>query len=155
MSTAAARPGPAGCSISPTSPRATTRQPGGRARRRTHRFYEGCPRAALWSGCARSTRCHTAPACKIVGDPVIPVRSLVEKHLIQNQMFDSRQTSHQSRDQRVFPIYISWYTNGYGRPWTLLDMNPKMGHVHGQFAGSEEVLLPTTDHMVIATFPVK
>ncbi len=26
---------------------------------------EGCPRAAVWSGCARSTGCHTAPACKI------------------------------------------------------------------------------------------
>jgi hypothetical protein len=26
---------------------------------------EGCPRADVWSGCARSTGCHTAPTCKI------------------------------------------------------------------------------------------
>ena len=26
---------------------------------------EGCPRAGVWSGCARSTGCHTAPAHKI------------------------------------------------------------------------------------------
>jgi hypothetical protein len=26
---------------------------------------EGCPRAGVWSGCARSTGCHTAPARKI------------------------------------------------------------------------------------------
>jgi hypothetical protein len=26
---------------------------------------EGCPRADVWSGCARSTGCHTAAACKI------------------------------------------------------------------------------------------
>jgi hypothetical protein len=70
-SIAAAGSGWAGCGISSTSPRATTRQPGGRARRRTHRFVEGCPRAAVWSGCARSTRCHTAPACKIIGDSAV------------------------------------------------------------------------------------
>jgi hypothetical protein len=29
------------------------------------RSVEGCPRAAVWSGCARSTGCHTTPACKI------------------------------------------------------------------------------------------
>ena len=32
-------------------------------------------------------------------------------------------------------IYISWYINGYGRPWAPVDVNPKMRHVHGQFAG--------------------
>nr|MDQ3765213.1 hypothetical protein [Actinomycetota bacterium] len=26
---------------------------------------EGGPRAAVWSGCARSTGCHTTPVCKI------------------------------------------------------------------------------------------
>jgi hypothetical protein len=38
---------------------------------------EGCPRAAVWSGCARPTRCHTAPARKIFSDPVVSLRSLL------------------------------------------------------------------------------
>jgi hypothetical protein len=50
-------------------------------------------------------------------------------------------------------IYISWYINGYGRPWTPLDVNSKIGHVHGQIAGSEGVLLQTTDQMVTAHVP--
>ena len=48
-------------------------------------------------------------------------------------------------DRRASPIYINWYINGYGRPWTPVDVNPKMRHVHGQIAGSEGVLLPTTE----------
>jgi hypothetical protein len=46
---------------------------------------KGCPWAAAWSGCARPTGCHTAPACKI--DDPLPRWSLVEKYLTQNQMF--------------------------------------------------------------------
>ncbi len=38
--------GVAGCGIPPTSRRATTRRPGGRAARGTSRRVEGCPRAA-------------------------------------------------------------------------------------------------------------
>ena len=48
-----------GCGIPSISPRATTRQPGGTARRRTCRLCRGQPRAAVWSGFARSTGCHT------------------------------------------------------------------------------------------------
>jgi hypothetical protein len=44
------RVGWAGCGIPPTSPRATTHQPGGRALRRMLRFYQGgCPRAGVCS----------------------------------------------------------------------------------------------------------
>ena len=53
--------GVAGCGIPPTSRRATTRRPGGRAARGTSRRVEGCPRAAVWSGYARSTGCRTSP----------------------------------------------------------------------------------------------
>ena len=60
-------------------------------------------------------------------------------------MFGNRQTTGQSPRPKSLPIYISWYINGYGRPWTPLDVNPKMRHVHGQFAGSGGVLLPTTE----------
>jgi hypothetical protein len=77
---------------------------------------EGCPRAAVWSGCAKPTRCHTAPACKIIGDPVVSLRSLLAKHLTQNQMFSSRHTAGQSQQPNSLPIYISCYINGYGRP---------------------------------------
>jgi hypothetical protein len=48
--------------------RATTRQPEGRARHGRTGSIESCPRAAVWSGCARSTGCHTTPACKTIGD---------------------------------------------------------------------------------------
>ena len=65
-------------------------------------------------------------------------------------MFGNRQTTGQSPRPKSLPIYISWYINGYGRPWTPLDVNPKMGPVHGQFAGSEGVLHPTTEQKASA-----
>lgn len=84
---------------------------------------------------ARSTRCHTAPACKIINDSVAPARSLVEKHLTQNQMLGSRQTADQRLQPKSFPLYISWYINGYGPPWTSSDGKPRIRPVHGQTAG--------------------
>ena len=52
----------AGCGIPSTSPRATTRRPGGKS---CTRFGDGasraCPRAAAWSGDARSTGCPHEP----------------------------------------------------------------------------------------------
>jgi len=75
----AARPGWAGCGIPSTSLRATTRHPGAEPDDARAGSVEGCPRAAVWSGCARSTRCHTAPTCKIIGDKARPLRSPVEK----------------------------------------------------------------------------
>jgi hypothetical protein len=72
---------------------------------------------------------------------VIVAERPVEKHLTQNQMFGSPQTARQSPRPENVLIYISSYINGYGRPRTPLDVNPKMRHVHGQFAGSGGVLL--------------
>ena len=47
------------CGIPSTSQRATTRRPRGRASRGVSRAVEDCPGAAVWSGYARSTGCHT------------------------------------------------------------------------------------------------
>ena len=44
-----------GCGIPSASPRATTRQPGGRAGHHRCGSVEGCPRAGARSGCARLT----------------------------------------------------------------------------------------------------
>jgi hypothetical protein len=82
-----------------------------------------------------------------------PLRSLEEKHLIQNQMFGSRQTAGQTPPPKSVPIYISWYINDYGRPWTPLDVNPRIRHVHGQIAGTGGVLLMTTDQKVSYSSP--
>jgi hypothetical protein len=49
--------------------------------------------------------------------------------------------------------YINWYINGYGRPWTSVDLNPKMKLDFGQPAGSGEPLHATTDQMVTAHVP--
>ncbi len=51
-----------GCGIPSTSPRATTRLPGGRPGKLGGRLRGCCPRGAAWSGYARSTGCHTAPS---------------------------------------------------------------------------------------------
>ncbi len=58
----AALGGVTGCGIPSISPRATTRRPGGRARRCISVRVEGCPRVAAWSGYARSTGCHSSPS---------------------------------------------------------------------------------------------
>jgi hypothetical protein len=55
-SAAVARPGWTGWGISSTSPRATTRQPGGRARRRTHRLCSGLPPGCRAIGLAPGRR---------------------------------------------------------------------------------------------------
>jgi hypothetical protein len=67
------------------------------------------------------------------------------KQLTGNQMFVSRQTTNQRPPPKAVPIYISCYINEYRRPWTTSDVNPKMGHAHGQIAGPDGVLLPTTE----------
>jgi hypothetical protein len=111
---------------------------------------EGCPWAAAWSGSARPTGCHTGPTCKIcnvIDDPRALLESLVEKHLTQNQMFGSRQAASRRPRPKKHPYLHQLVHHGYGRPWIPLDVNPKMRHVHGQFAGSGGVLLATTDLM--------
>jgi hypothetical protein len=42
-------------------------------------------------------------------------------------MFGSRQTAGQTPPPKSVPIYISWYINDYGRPWTPLDVNQESG----------------------------
>jgi hypothetical protein len=49
----------AGRGIPPTSPRATTRLPGGRPDNPARGEQGCCPRGAAWSGDARTTGCHT------------------------------------------------------------------------------------------------
>ncbi len=51
-----------GWGIPPTSPRATTWGPEGRAHKDTAGRVEGCPRVPTWSGYARLTGCPTAPS---------------------------------------------------------------------------------------------
>jgi hypothetical protein len=60
-------------------------------------------------------------------------------------MFASGQIAGQMLRPKSLPIYISWYINGYGRPWTSSDVNPKIRPVHGQISGTSGVLLATTD----------
>jgi hypothetical protein len=43
------------------------------------------------------------------------------------------------------PAYISWYINGYGRPWTSSDVNPRISSVHGPIAGHGGALPATTE----------
>jgi hypothetical protein len=87
-------------------------------------FVEGCPWAAVWSGCARPTGCHPSPTCKIC-DPTFPLRSLVVKHLTENQVLGGVHTADQSPRPRSALPYINWYINGYGPPWTSSDPNPR------------------------------
>jgi hypothetical protein len=77
-----------------------------------------------------------------------PLRSLGVKHLTHNQMFGSRQTAGPSPRPESLPVYISSYINGYGRPWTSSDPNPRISPVHGQIACGSGALPATTDHMV-------
>ena len=52
---------------------------------------------------------------------VIVAERLIEKQLTPNQMFDSRQNAAWGPQPKSLPIYISWYINGYGRPWTSVE----------------------------------
>jgi hypothetical protein len=67
------------------------------------------------------------------------------KQLTKNQMLGGRHTAGQSPWPKSLPIYISWYINDYGRPWTSSDVNPMIRPVHGQIAGTGGVLLATTE----------
>jgi hypothetical protein len=70
-------------------------------------------------------------------------------------MFGSRQTVRQRPRPKSLQIYISWYINDYGRPWTSSDPNPKMRHVPGQIAGSGGVLPVTTEQKASSPSPVQ
>jgi hypothetical protein len=58
-------------------------------------------------------------------------------------MFGSTPTAGQSPPSKIFLVYISWYINDYGRPWTSSDVNPKAKHVRGQIAGASRGLHAT------------
>jgi hypothetical protein len=76
---------------------------------------------------------------------MIAPAKLGKKHLTENQMLGCRQAPRSEPATQIFPIYISWYINDYGRPRTSLDVISKIMHVHRQIAGPHRVLLPTTD----------
>lgn len=65
-------------------------------------------------------------------------------------MFDEQT---QSPQPKILRVYISWYINEYGRPWTSLDVNPRIRPVHGQIAGTGGVMLPTTEQMATSHVP--
>src|SRR5437588_6300325 len=70
----------------------------------------------------------------------------MEKHdLTESQRFGAGRQPVEACDQRASLIYISWYINDYGCPWTPSDVIPRITLVYRQVAGSEGVLLPTTD----------
>jgi hypothetical protein len=54
------------------------------------------------------------------------------QHLTRNQMFGSRRQPARTRGRRFSLIYITWYINSYGSPWTPLDVNPRIRPVHEQ-----------------------
>jgi hypothetical protein len=75
-----------------------------------------------------------------------PSRSTpIPKLLTKNQMLGVLHTTDQSPRPKSLLVYISWYINGYGRPWTSSDPNPRMRPNRGQFAGSGGVLPATTE----------
>ena len=45
-------------------------------------------------------------------------------------MLDCRQSAGPSPRSKSLPVYISWYINDYGPPWTSSDPNPKMRPDH-------------------------
>lgn len=55
-----------------------------------------------------------------------------QKHLTENQMLGSRQGACLSPRSKSLRVYISWYINGHGQPWTSSDPNPKMRPDHGR-----------------------
>jgi hypothetical protein len=101
-----------------------------------------------WSG-AESLRLRRG------GPGVALLESLVEKHPTKNQMFGGRQTVGQSLRPKILLVYISWYINDYGRPWTSSDVNPRIRPVHGQIARPGRVLLPTTEQKASSPSPVQ
>jgi hypothetical protein len=142
-----------GGGIPSTSLRATTRQPGGRARSRRRRFRRGLPPGWRVVGLRQIDGMpHGPPARKIVGDLLATVRSLgggrpTPKLLTTNQVLGERTNNGQSSRPKCTLAYINCYINGCGRPWTSLDLNPEMRPGPGQPAGSGGVLPATTDHM--------
>jgi hypothetical protein len=66
--------------IPSTSPRTTTRRPGGRAVQAGRRLLRGLPRAGARSGCARLTGCHASPSVQAQGPDEAPERHHPSQH---------------------------------------------------------------------------
>jgi hypothetical protein len=64
-------------------------------------------------------------------------------------MFRNKQTADESPPSKIVLVYISWYINDYGRPWTSSDVNLRISHVHGQIAGPGVGLHATMEQKVI------
>ncbi len=82
------------------------------------------------------------------------MRSLIQKHLIQNQMFAVGRPPVGGRDRRSSrstSVGTSTTTDDHG---TSSDVNPRIRPVHGQIAGSGGGLLVTTDHMAGRRVPL-
>jgi hypothetical protein len=78
---------------------------------------------------------------------VIAAERPIEKQLTRIRCSVSGQTTDQSPLQKINLIYISWYINDYGLPWTPLDVSPRIRPAHGQIARTGRVLHVTTEQM--------
>jgi hypothetical protein len=76
-----------------------------------------------------------------------------QKLLTQNQVLGTHTRAGQSPQTTSSRVYINWYINGYGRPWTSVDPNLTMRPDHGQIADSCGVLLVTTEQMAFVAIP--
>ena len=117
------------------------------------RFRRGLPPGCRAVGRAPGRRDATQPQrarSSVIPPPQEPRRG---RHLIKNQMFVSRQTAGQRPRPKSLLIYISWYINGYGRPWTSSDVNPRISPVHGQIAGFYGGCMRLRIKWPAATFP--
>jgi hypothetical protein len=81
---------------------------------------KGCPRAAVWLGWRQVDEMPHSPSAQDHRRPAAP-ESLVAKHLIENQMFGSRQIASQMphrRASRSTSVGTSTATDDHGHPRT-------------------------------------
>jgi hypothetical protein len=81
--------------------------------------------------------------------------SPASKPLTKNQILGERTESRSEPANDKPPAYINWYINGYGRPWTPSDVNPRIRPVHGQIEGIGGVLLTTTEQKAFVAVSVQ
>jgi hypothetical protein len=108
----------AGCGIPPTSPRATTRQPRGRATWRTHQFRRGLPLGRRVVGLASGRRDATrTPTCKIC-DPYPGRRACRETPDRESDVWQQADGRGQSHDRRSSGLHQLVHQ----RLWTTMDI---------------------------------
>jgi hypothetical protein len=76
-------------------------------------------------------RMPPCPACKIRGRCGEAGREAPDP---ESDVLAARRQPVRGRDRSASLIYINWYINGYRRPWTSSDVNPRISPVHGQVA---------------------